>query len=75
MGSPPKSAKFLLLMIPKKMRENLVGDLEEEFHDIMVPEFGLKAAQRWYRWQVAYTLLAFIGNTVKDVVLFWRTSK
>jgi hypothetical protein len=74
-SNPPKSATLVLLMIPRQQRENLVGDLEEEFYEIVLPKFGLIAAQQWYRWQVFWSVCAFVAETIKGVVLFWRTSR
>jgi hypothetical protein len=50
---------------PRAIRENLIGDLEEEFRTILVPQYGLRWARFWYRWQV----IAVIGP------LLWEQSK
>ena len=55
-GSPPKAAKFILLLVPRRHREHLIGDLEEEYSTIVLPEYGTKKAQRWYWWHVAITV-------------------
>jgi hypothetical protein len=57
---PPRTAKVLVLLIPRKFRENLLGDLEEEFNEIFVPQYGLKAAKRLYWWHATYALLEFV---------------
>jgi hypothetical protein len=44
---PPRSAKFILLLIPKRHREHLIGDLEEEYSTILVPEYGPRKARLW----------------------------
>lgn len=61
----PAAAKFLLLLIPKKNREGLLGDLEEEYHTIVLPEYGLWAARRWYWWQVCISIGPLIWAKVK----------
>src|SRR5262249_12728136 len=52
----PCTATFLLLLIPKKDRENLVGDLEEEFLTILLPRYGARRARIWYWEQVILSL-------------------
>lgn len=54
--SLPKSAKFILLLIPKSQREHLIGDLEEEYNTIVLPEYGVRKARGWYWWQVAISV-------------------
>jgi hypothetical protein len=49
---PPGSAKFLLLLMPKKDRGSLLGDLEEEYRTYVLPEYGPAKARWWYWWQV-----------------------
>ena len=46
--APPRFPKFLLLLIPKKNREYVIGDLEEEFQTILVPQYGYRIARCWY---------------------------
>jgi hypothetical protein len=54
--SPPTTAKFILLLIPKRHREHLIGDLEEEYMTILLPEYGETKARTWYWWQVAISV-------------------
>jgi hypothetical protein len=69
---PPSGAKFLLLLIPRQHREDLIGDLEEEFHTILIPEYGLKAARRWYWWHVFISIGPLVWGKLKRVVgLVW----
>jgi hypothetical protein len=65
---PHISARFWLLVLPK--RSHFVGDLQEEYMEIILPEYGLKAARRWYRKQVLCSLWAFAVAKVKEAVLF-----
>lgn len=74
----PKSAKLLLLLAPKSYRENLVGDLEQEFRTIVLPQYGAWRARWWYRWQVACSLLPIIWNSLKraaGLALLWKLIK
>jgi len=51
--SPPLSADYLLsLFLSRKNKAEIIGDLTEEFHEEIVPAFGLKAARFWY-WKKA----------------------
>src|SRR5262249_15256743 len=56
----PSTARFLLLLIPKKDRNNLVGDLEEEFSMIVLPHYGLRRARTWYWEQVFASLVPIL---------------
>jgi hypothetical protein len=66
--TPPKAAKFVLLMIPKAHREHLVGDLEEEYATIVLPEYGEKRAQLWYWWQVTASIAPLIWSQLRRIV-------
>jgi len=50
--------KMLYLFLPKKQREHVPGDLEEEFTTIILPKFGPRFAMRWYWFQVIRTIVA-----------------
>lgn len=63
--SPPAGAKFILLLIPKRNREHLIGDLEEEYRTILVPEYGVRKARTWYWWQVAISIGPLLWAHVK----------
>ena len=50
---PPASADFLLcLFLSRHNRRQLIGDLTEEFHEDVLPKFGVRAARIWY-WKKA----------------------
>lgn len=55
---PPRAAQFALLLIPKKNREHLVGDLEEEYRTKLFPKHGRFWAQLWY-WEQTLVALGF----------------
>jgi len=63
--SPPKVAKLILLLVPKRCRENLIGDLEEEYTTILLPEYGARRARAWYWWQVALSIGPLLWAQVK----------
>jgi hypothetical protein len=71
----PSSARLLLLLIPRKVRENLVGDLEEEFLTKVLPNYGLTLARKWYWQQVITSLCPIVWEQFKRVaglVLLWK---
>jgi len=71
----PSSARLLLLVIPRKVRENLVGDLEEEFLTRVLPNYGLTLARKWYWQQVITSLCPIVWEQFKRVaglVLLWK---
>ncbi len=48
---PPKRAEMLLYFgLPKRDRECMIGDLEEEFRRVILPKYGAGVAARWYWW-------------------------
>jgi hypothetical protein len=49
---PPAGAQYLLLLLPKKYREGLLGDLEEEYRTVVLPRHGQIMAQFYYWAQV-----------------------
>jgi macrolide transport system ATP-binding/permease protein len=53
---PPGWARLVLwARTPRRLHEFLAGDLEESYRDLAARE-GVRAARRWYRWQVRQTL-------------------
>lgn len=54
---PPKGAeKMLYFILPGDSREQIAGDLEEEYRSVILPKFGPGYARRWYRMQVAKSI-------------------
>jgi hypothetical protein len=51
-ASPIAASYLLELFLPKKQRESLIGDLEEEFESKILPKYGRRAAQIWF-WKQA----------------------
>jgi hypothetical protein len=72
---PPTAAKFILLLIPKRHREHIIGDLEEEYTTIMLPEYGARKAQIWYWWQVAISIVPLLWAQIRwgaAVAWLWK---
>jgi hypothetical protein len=67
-AGPPSSAKFILLLVPKRHREHLVGDLEEEYSTVVLPEYGAKKARLWYWWQVLASIAPLLWPQIKRIV-------
>jgi Kef-type K+ transport system membrane component KefB len=72
LSRPPRLAKFLLLLIPRRNRESLLGDLEEEYVTIAFPEYGARLARLWYWWQVVASVMPLLWAQLKRVLgLAW----
>jgi hypothetical protein len=67
-AGPPKTAKFILLLVPKRYREHLVGDLEEEYLTIVLPEYGSQKARFWYWLQVVFSIAPIVWSRLKGIV-------
>lgn len=66
---PPLSAqKLLLFALSQDKRENLIGDLQEEFQTEILPKFGPRAARLWYWSQVVRSLSPIFLASLKKVV-------
>jgi len=61
---PSRIAQYLLFLVPRKYRENLVGDLEEEYRTRLLPVYGRRWAALWYWCQV----ISSCGPLVLDVL-------
>lgn len=56
---PPKKAeKLLYLLLPKKHREEILGDLTEEYYQDIVPIHGAKFAKRWFWSQTIRSIIS-----------------
>jgi putative ABC transport system permease protein len=53
---PPRLASWLIeRVVPPDARDAAIGDLDEEFHDEVVPRLGIARARRWY-WRQTFSL-------------------
>jgi len=68
---PPLAAQYLLLIVPRKYRDNLVGDLEEEYL-LLLPTYGRRWTDRWYWWQVGAAFGRFLLHLVAGLATVWK---
>lgn len=72
--APPPAPGFLLLLVPKKEREFLLGDLEEEYRTRALRD-GRSKALIWHWRQVGVCICSFAWRLLKkaaDAGLIWR---
>ncbi len=63
---PPKRAEMLLHFgLPKRDRECMIGDLEEEYRRVILPKYGGRVAARWYWWQAVRSVAAASAGRVR----------
>ena len=73
---PPKRAEMLLhLGLPKRDRECMIGDLEEEYRRVILPKYGARVAVRWYWWQAVRSVAAASGGRVRVWLSFGGLAK
>jgi len=70
-GPPPRTAQYLLFLVPPKYRDNLVGDLEEEYQTLL-PTYGRQWTDRWYWWQVVAAFGHFLLRLLTGLAAVWR---
>ena len=69
--SIPKISKNLFYAIlPKDLRDHLMGDLYEEFYNEIIPKFGAVKARWWYRKQVLKSTRFYILKRKGDIMFF-----
>lgn len=65
-NDPPNRAEMLLHFgLPKRDRECMIGDLEEEYRSVILPKYGAGVAARWYWWQAVRSVAAAFGARVR----------
>ncbi len=65
-NDPPTRAEMLLHFgLPKRDRECMIGDLEEEYRRVILPKYGGRVAARWYWWQAVRSVIAASGGRVR----------
>ena len=67
--SPPAGAQFLLLLLPKKYREGLLGDLEEEYRTVVLPRYGALWAKVYYWVQVLSSFLPILWRLLEQIAV------
>jgi hypothetical protein len=63
---PPRWAEQLLrVLLKSRDKDTIIGDLREEYHEVVVPTHGRFGAQLWYMRQV----VSFVGTVTLGVLL------
>jgi hypothetical protein len=65
----PKIAKALGYFLPNEQRESLLGDLEEEYHNIRTCS-GKDQAQRWYYEQVIWSVGPLMLHAARSYLIW-----
>jgi transcriptional regulator with XRE-family HTH domain len=74
----PIAGRFMLdLLLPRKHRESLVGDIEQDYRTNILPRYGRKAASFWFWKQVLTEIvpglyLRIIASVAKH--FFWKAN-
>ncbi len=62
---PPRMGEYVLyLFVKKEYRESLLGDLEQDYQEVL-EKFGVRKAKFWYYAKVAQTIGPLIRPTLK----------
>ena len=70
--TPPATAtKILTIITPKKYTENILGDLEEDFHRLC-KNHSHTTARRWYWRQTAKAVTEYTFKRLRDAALVER---
>jgi len=76
---PPRAAELLLsILLPRREREPLLGDLREGYVAKALPELGPMAARRWYWLKALQYLAIYAHEAIIDPIVtyliepFWR---
>ena len=67
---PKISESLFFAILPKDLRELLMGDLYEEFHHEIMPKYGPSKARWWYREQVLKSIRFYILKRKGDIMFF-----
>jgi hypothetical protein len=72
-AEPPRVAHYALyLFVPRKTRDNLIGDLVEKYREVMLPVFGRRRADFWFWWQAVRSMFAMLpGRVAAFFTLRW----
>ena len=72
---PPLYAHFLIyLLLPKKQRDGLLGDLNEEYPEVYAT-FGPRLAGIWYWKNVLFSFGPLLVQSVARLVQWYRMAK
>lgn len=67
---PRLSEIILSIVLPKDLREYIMGDLYEEFFYEILPACGTGKARRWYRGQVIKSIRFYLLKKKGDIMFF-----
>jgi hypothetical protein len=59
---------LLFLLIPKRNREHLIGDLDEEYRTVLLPEYGRFWAGLWYWGQTFWAIGPYLFRGLKTAL-------
>jgi hypothetical protein len=65
----PAGAQYLLSLLPKKYREGLLGDLEEEYRTVVFPRYGPLWAKVYYWVQVLSSFLPILWRLIEQIAV------
>lgn len=65
---PPERAELLLRLVPRRDREPILGDLEEDFRTDFLPKFGPEKARRLYWWHAVRSVFAIALGRVQWLI-------
>jgi hypothetical protein len=66
---PPEMARYVLhLLLSRRDRQNLIGDLIEEFQTVQLPEFGVRKANFWFWEQAISSVWPIIRGRIRNIV-------
>lgn len=72
---PQFAENTLIFLLPRDRREEIMGDLEEDYLTNIVPKLGEKLARRWYWFQAFRTILQYNGLTARIIKIVEELKK
>ncbi len=73
---PPEMARYLLhLFLSKRDRQNLIGDLIEEYQTVQLHEFGVRKANFWFWKQAICSVWPIIGSRLRRIITIGGVGK
>lgn len=67
---PRRMEKLLYLLLPRELRDPLMGDLQEEFIGEVAAGYSISKARWWYRRQVLKSIRYYIFKRRGDIMFF-----
>jgi hypothetical protein len=65
---PPNAERVVCYLLPKRQREAILGDLEEDYRTTFLPKFGPREARRMYWSQFIRSVAAIMPGWIWAVV-------